>query len=165
MTSRLLGEVYYLLYADDYEIPSNVAIDPEEPSLGRIPVDSLAPPQSLTSIKRYISRVEGNPALVYADLFADTSCDTPLEEGHWHISTLRTDGPGLNPDEPMGIVLKNPSIPDGTYAIKNRANIIYWNAQHNPIRTVHFYFTTMDVKKHNYMQVNNHFLIIQVFKG
>ena len=26
--SRLLGEVYYLLYADDYEIPSKVALDP-----------------------------------------------------------------------------------------------------------------------------------------
>ena len=169
MTSRPLGEVYYLLYADDYEIPSKVAIDPEEPSLGRIRVDSVAPPQSLTSIKRCISRVEGNPALFHADLFADTSCDMPLKEGH--ISTLRTDGPGLSPNEPMAIVqvenpskVQNPSIPDGKYVIKNRAKDIYWNANYNG--DVYFYLTTMEyVKKHNYMQVSNHFPIIQVFKG
>ena len=45
------GEVYYLLYADGYEMPSKVAIDPDEPSLGRIRADSVAPPHSPTSIK------------------------------------------------------------------------------------------------------------------
>jgi hypothetical protein len=125
VTSRLLGEVYYLLYADDYEMPSKVAIDPEEPSLGRIRADSVAPPHSPASIKRCISRVERTPALAHADLFADISCDTPLKEGH--ISILRTDGPGLSPNEPMAIVqmpivqVESPSIPDGKYVIKNRA--------------------------------------------
>ena len=95
--------MYYQLYADDYEIPSKVAIDPEEPSIGRIRADSVAPPHSPISIKRCISRVERNPALAWhADLFADTSCDTPLKEGH--ISILRTDGPGLSPNDPMAIV-------------------------------------------------------------
>ena len=106
--------MYYLLYADDYEIPSKVALNPEESSLGRIRADSVAPPHSPATIKRCISRVEGNRALAfpgYADLFADTSCDTPFKEGH--ISILPNDGPGLNPDEPMAIVqVKNPSIPD-----------------------------------------------------
>ena len=94
--------MYYQLFADDYEIQSKVAFDQEEPSIGRIRADCVSPPHSPASIKRYISRVEGRPALMHADLFADTSCDTPLTEGH--ISILHTDGPGLSPDEPMAIV-------------------------------------------------------------
>ena len=93
--------MYYLLYADEYEMPSKVAIDPEEPSLGRIRADSVAPPHSPASIKRCISRVEKTPALALADLFADISCNTPLKEGH--ISFLLTDYPGVSPNEPMAI--------------------------------------------------------------
>ena len=162
----MLGEVYYLLYADDYEVPSKVGIDPEQPSLGRIRADSVSPPQNLTSIKRCISRVERIPALDYADLYADTSCDTPLRDGH--ISILRNDGPGLSPNEPMAIVqvekVKNPSIPNGKYVIKNRAKDIYWNT--NRTGNVYFYLTTMEyVMRYDFMQVSNHFPIIQVFKG
>ena len=165
ITSCLLGEVYYLLYADDYEIPSKVAIDPEQPSLGRIRADSVSPPQSLTSIKRCISRVERSPSLVYADLFADTSCDTPLNEGH--IPTLRTDGLGLSPNEPMAIVqVEKPSILDGRYAIKNRAIDVYWTV--GDMKRVYFEFSAVEHVKNldnHYIQVNNHFPIIQVFKG
>jgi len=140
--------LYYLLYADGYEMPSKVANDPEEPSLGRIRADCVAPPRSLTSIKRCISRVEGNPRLVNSDLFADTSCDTPLKEGQ--IFILRTDGPGLSPDEPMAIVQLK-SIQDGSDGrylrclIKNRAEDIYWGADYNPIKNVYFYiYTTLE---------------------
>ena len=142
---------------------SKVAIDSREPSLGRIRADAIAPPHSPTSIKRCISRVERNPALASvwnADLFANTSSDSPLKEGH--ISILATDGLGLSRNEPMAIVqIKNPSIPDGKYTIKNRAKDIYWSAWHNPIRRVYFYPTTMEyAKKKNYLQVNKHSLII-----
>ena len=61
------------------------------------------PPHSPISIIQCISRVEGIPALAWhADLFADTSCDTPLKEGY--ISILHTDDPGLSPNGPMAIV-------------------------------------------------------------
>ena len=162
-----MGEVYYLLYADKHEMPSKVAIDPEEPSLGRIRADSVAPPHSAATIKRCISRVEKTPALVRADLFADITCDTPMKEGH--ISILGTDGPGLSPNEPMAIVqvqVESPSIPDGTYLIKNRAADFFWNAGRNPIETVYFWPTTMaTAKAQSYAQVNKHSPIIQVFKG
>ena len=118
--------MYYLLYADDYEMPSKIVIDPMVPSLGRIRADSVALPHSLTSIKLCISRVEGNPALAsarHADLFADTSCETPLKEGH--ISILPTDCPSLSPNNPMAIVLRPLIIPDGKYLIKNRVGDIY----------------------------------------
>ena len=175
MTSRLLGEVYYQLYSDSYEMPSKVVIDPEEPSLGRIQADSVAPPHSPASIKRCISRVEGTPELAHADLFADISCKTPIKEGH--ISTLHTDGPGLSLNEPMAIVLtpiaqaftqlQSPSIPDGKYAIINRlgAASIYWSAG-NSLRTVCFWPSTipMDLGQ-DFLHVKMHSPIIQVFKG
>ena len=165
-----VGEVYYQLYVDDYEMASKVAFDPEEPSLGRIQADSVAPPHSPASIKRCISRVEGTPELAHADLFADISCKTPIKEGH--ISTLHTDGLGLSLNEPMAIVLtpivqvQSPSIPDGKYIIKNRARDIFWCAGDNPISTVCFWPGTMvqamdsDVLP---LQVKMHSPIIQVF--
>ena len=90
----------------------------------------------LASIKRWISRVEGTPALAHANLFADISCDNlnPLKNGH--ISICRTDCPGLSRNEPMAIVqmpIRNPSIPDGKYHIKNWAADIYWAAPRNPV--------------------------------
>ena len=104
-------------------MPSKAAIDQKEPCLGRIWADSIAPPHRPSSIKLCISRMERMPALA-ADLFADISCDTPLNEGH--ISIFRTDGPGLSPNEPMAIVqVENPSILDGRYIIKNRAADIF----------------------------------------
>ena len=147
--------MYYQLYANDCEIPSKVAFDHDEPSIGRIRADSIAPPHSPASIKRCISRVEGRPALLHADLFADTSCDTPLTEGH--ISILRTDGPGLSPDEPMAIVQAEvqaevTSIPDGRYLIKNRASDFYWVAHSNG--KVYFCKVTLEeAKQHKFYQV------------
>ena len=112
-------------------MPSKVAFDPEEPSLGRIRADSIAPPHTPASIKRCISKVEGNPAFLWkADLFADTSCDTPLKGGH--VSILPSDGPGLSPNEPMAIV-RRPPISDGKYLIKYRAAEIYWHMGNNTI--------------------------------
>ena len=166
ITSRLSGdsEVYYLLYVNGYEMPSKVAFDPEEPCLGRIRADSVAPPHTPASIKRCISRVERNPALTWhANLFADTSCDTPLKDGH--ISILRTDGPGLSPNEPMTIIQVDPSIPDGKYVIKNRAADIFWTAGTSSIS---LYTTTMQNAKGEITygaQVRKHSPITRVFKG
>ena len=163
-------EVYYLLYAlkDDCEIPSKVA---DEPSFGRIRVDSVAPPHSPTSIKRCISRVEGNAALAYSYLFGNTENDAPLKEGH--ISILHTDGPGLSPNEPMAIVQRPPPLivpfPDGKYVIKNRGKNIYWTALEgntiNTMKAVHFWVSTMNsAKRYHHYQVNNHSPIVQVLK-
>ena len=146
--------MYYLLYGDDGGMPSKVVIDPEEPFTGRIRADSVAPPHSPASIKKCISRVERTPALAYSDLFADISCDTPLIEGH--ISILRTDGPGLSPNEPMAIVQKESSwIPDGRYIIKNRVVDFYWSV--TSIASVYFW-------PFNATQVNKYSPIIQEFK-
>ena len=149
---------------------SKVAFDTEEPSLGRIRADSVAPPHSPASFKRCISRVERNPELAHANLFADISCDAPLKEGH--ISILDTDGPGLSPDEPMAIVqtsivqVESP-IPDGRYAIKNRAADIFWDSKENdPIEVVHFYFGGTQAKDDPCQQVRSILqLFFQMFNG
>ena len=157
--------MYYLLYADNSEMPSKVSFDPEQPSLGRIRGDSIAPPHSLASIKRCISRVEETPALANADFFADISSDAPLKEGY--ISIIGTDGPGLSMDEPMAIVqmpivqVESP-IPDGRYAIKNRAADFFWETRDvNRIMVVHFYSGTAQATNDNEQQVRN---ILQLFK-
>ena len=118
--------MYYHLYSNDCDIPSKVAFDAEEPSLGRIRCDSVAPPHTLASIKRCISRAEETPELANADLFADISSDAPMKDGH--ISILGADGPGLSPNQPMAIVQTPSSIPDGRYFIKSRAGDLFWDA-------------------------------------
>jgi hypothetical protein len=70
-------------------------------------VDFIAPPHTPTSIKQYISRVEGNPALVTADLFANTSSDSPMKEEL--ISILSDRCPGLNKSDPMALVQRDKS--------------------------------------------------------
>ena len=96
-----------------------------------------------------------------------------------HYSNLRTDGPGLSPNNPIAIVqkspivpiadakyqVKTPSIPDGKYLIQNRAKDFYWNSAGNkPVSTVYFHPTTIEnAKTYNNMQVNNRSPIIQVF--
>jgi hypothetical protein len=94
--------VYYLLYDKDGESPSKVSFDPEQPSLGRIRADSVAPCHTPASLKRRISRVEKNPALAVADLLADVSCDSPMKEVYMQI--LNGDVPGLSQYEPMVLV-------------------------------------------------------------
>ena len=172
VNTRLLREVYYLLY-DNYEIPSKVAFNPEQPSLGRIRADSVTPPHNNVTIKICISRVEKTPAIAYADLFADISCNTPLRKDHTGISSLRSDCPGLSPKEPMAIVLNPIPLVGGRYVIKNRAADVYWEAWSTSrfSSMVHFLYyqsTGMDfaTKKIKYkVQVNEHSPIIQVFRG
>ena len=133
-------------------MPSKVAIDPEEPSLGRIQIDSISPPHSPATIKACISRVEKIPELAYANLFADISSNHPLKESY--ISILRNDCPGLSPKKPM-VIVQTPPVPDGRYAIKSRAadNFWLWNGY---TTSVHFgqEGASKDSKE---IQVNEHY--------
>ena len=143
-------------------MPSKVAFDEEEPSLGRIRADSVAPPHSVASLKRRISRVEQTPALANADLFPDISSDVPLKEGR--ISILGADCPGLSPDEPMGVVqmdIVQSPIQDGRYAIKNRAAGIFLDSKdEDPIEVVHFYYGEAQANNDCCQQVRS---ILQLF--
>ena len=90
------------------------------------------------------------------------------------VSFLLTDYPGVSPSEPMAIVQKpiiqvdNPSIPNGTYIIKNRTGNNYWTAKVRPsgiMRTVDFWTSKKDATDYSYTQVNEHSpMIIQMLK-
>ena len=141
--------MYYQLYANNSDVPSKAALDEDEPSLGRIRCDSVAPPHTLASIKRSISRAEETPELANADLFADISSDAPMKDGHFSI--LGTDIPGLSPHDPMAVVRKpivqkplvqvEIRIPNGRYAVKNRAADFFWNSGGPNFTVVYFYNT------------------------
>ena len=162
--------MHYQLFDGD-EKRSKVSFDPKEPSLGRIRTDSIAPSHTPATIKRCISRVEETPEMVHADLFANISSDAPLKESH--ISVLRKDAPGLDPDDPMTIVqapivLDSP-IPDGRYFIVSRAEHSFWYAGFLPMSTVYFWTGTMDEAKSlsvnaTGVQVNECSPIFEVFK-
>ena len=154
--------MYYQIFADYSVIPSKVYV--EEPSIGRIRSDSVAPPHNLASLKRRISRVEETPAIVNADFFAG---DDLLNEGY--ISILGTDGPGLSEDDPMSILQRpivqvESPIPEGRYAIKNRVDDFFWetrNASPMTGNVVLFCFTPGETMNDIYKQVRN---ILQLFK-
>jgi hypothetical protein len=100
--SDLSSQVYYQLYTKNGEMASKVAIAPEEPSLGRIHADSVAPPHTPSAIRGRISKVEGVSALASAKLFADRSCETPMTDTH--IPLINGKCPGLNLSLPMALV-------------------------------------------------------------
>ena len=90
---RLLGKVYYLLYADDYKIPSKV--------LAIYPVSRLillrhykVPPSSNNAFREW-----REPQQLSTPIFLRTY---HAKEGH--ILFLRTNSPGLIPNKPMAIV-------------------------------------------------------------
>ena len=121
--------------------------------------------------------VERNAQSVRQDLetelakLRDTLAKRELEQAG-HISILRSDGPGLSPNEPLAIV-QRPLIPDGKYAIKNRAKPvaamdrgIFWNSCGVRLGMVYLWSGETDTaKRDKNLQVNNHSPIIQVIKG
>jgi hypothetical protein len=66
-------------------------------------------------------------------------------------------------------VKKRPKrLPDGRYVIKNRAADFFWYATDNPITMVSFYSVILAFARTSIdgrFQVNEHSLIIQVFRG
>ena len=88
-------------------------------------------------------------------LFTDTSCDSPLTEGN--ILILRTDGPGLSPNEPMAIVQADVQVEsplpvevtssEGRYLIKIQAANIYWEVWKDHTTMVYYWSTTMERAK------------------
>ena len=146
--------------------------------LGRSELEKAELKQDLDEERRLRKQVERNAdekiKSVRQDLetelakLRDTLAKRELEQAG-HISILRSDGPGLSPNEPMAVV-QRPLIPDGKYAIKNQANPdknYYWNSGGlDPIQKVYFWSGGgYQAKRDKNLQVNNHSPIIQVIKG
>ncbi|KAJ7070461.1 hypothetical protein B0H15DRAFT_917922 [Mycena belliarum] len=75
------GYLYYHLYARVGEAPSKAAFNLQEPAIGRILKNHIAPPRCALSVKRCIAAAEKNPIYAFAEMYSDiSSCTTVSEE-------------------------------------------------------------------------------------
>jgi hypothetical protein len=74
--------VYYRVYTAEGDMPSKQPADPNDPSLGRIKVDSILSPRTVASMRRAISRVEEHFYHWHAKLFANMLSESPMDETH-----------------------------------------------------------------------------------
>jgi hypothetical protein len=96
--------VYYRVYSAGGDVPSKKPADPDDPSLGRIKVDSIPPPRTVASMRRIISRVEKYPQFLpwHPKLFVNMFSESPMDDTH---------DPGLafessfSLDQPLAFVL------------------------------------------------------------
>jgi hypothetical protein len=99
--------IYYRLYTEDGAIPSANHVYSDDPYLGRISADLVAPPHVAISLKHCILSIENIDDKTTASLFIAALSQTPLDDTD-RLSILATPGPGWLPDEPMALVV-NPS--------------------------------------------------------
>jgi hypothetical protein len=96
--------VYYRVYAAHGDTPSKQPVDPDDPPLGRIKVDSIPLPRTVAFMRRTISQVEKYSLLIpwQAKLFVNVSNESPMDETH--DPDLASDIP-FSPDQPLAFVL------------------------------------------------------------
>lgn len=94
--------VHYHLYTEDGETPSRLSFDPEEPALGRLDANLVAPPLTAASIQRCIARFEKDSPFEQAKLYKNISSESPmLGDEYLNLSTT----PGLSSEDPIILVL------------------------------------------------------------
>ena len=99
-----LFSVYYRLYTEDGAIPSANHVYSDDPYLGRILAELVAPPHIAMSLKHCLLSVENMDNKTTASLFISSSSQTPLGDTD-RLSILATLGPGWLPNEPMALVV------------------------------------------------------------
>lgn len=104
LDDKLLS-VYYRVYAEDGAIPSTNHVYSDDPYLGRILAELVAPPHVVISLKRCLLSVENIDNTTIASLFIASSSRTPMDDGG-RVSILAYPGPGCTPNEPMALVVK-----------------------------------------------------------
>ena len=106
--------VYYRVYRNYGAVRSQHPAGSNDPSVGRINVDSVPPPHTATSVMRCISKAEKLDNSKQSQLFTSISSTSPIGEGHFSI--LTGDRPGSIPEDPMAFVeLPVPVDPFPTY--------------------------------------------------
>jgi len=117
--------LYYRLYRNYAAVRSKQPADSNNPSVGRISVDSVAPPHTAASIIRCISKIEGLDNSKQLQLFTSISSTSPIGEGH--VSILTSNSPGSTPEDPMAFVeLQTPAaIPTPYPTFTKRMRVIH----------------------------------------
>jgi hypothetical protein len=94
--------VYYRLYDEDGALASKMSFDPEDSSLGRIDTHSIAPPQTVSSIRSQVMKVEGFVNRI-VELFQDMDGEVLMTDND-HLPLQAQAYPGHLEDEPITIV-------------------------------------------------------------
>jgi len=94
--------LFYRIYKDDGAVLSKQPADPNDPSVGRISVNSVPPPHTAASIMRCISKTEQLDNSKQSQLFVSISSASPIGEGR--VSILTSNRPGSTLEDPMAFV-------------------------------------------------------------
>jgi hypothetical protein len=97
--------VYYRVYAEDGAIPSRNSATADDPFLGRIKANSIAPPHTVTSLKRCLAKFEAINDDAIIGLFLTPSSQSPMNSAG-KVSLSSGTGPGSIPQEPLALVAK-----------------------------------------------------------
>lgn len=100
-----MATVYYRVYAQDGALRSMKAVLGEDPYLGRIRARDITPPQTITSLKRCLSKFELIGDYSLTDLFMTPSDQTPSADSE-RVSINAFSGAGSDPVSPLSIVAK-----------------------------------------------------------
>lgn len=101
----MLLAVYYRIYAEDGAIPSNQSFDNTDPYLGRIKATRVAPPHTVLSVKRRLSKIDGIPDHQLTDLFLTISSQAAMDSSE-KVTLLKEPGFGWSRSEPVALVAK-----------------------------------------------------------
>jgi hypothetical protein len=97
--------IYYRVYTEDGAIPSTNQVYSDDPHLGRILAELVAPPHIAISLKHCLLSVENIDVNTPSNLFISASSHTPMDDAG-RVSILAYPGPGCTPNEPMALVVK-----------------------------------------------------------
>jgi hypothetical protein len=92
------------VYTEDGVVPSKQPISSIDSALGRIKAISVAPPHTVTSIKRRICNAEAINDHTCTKLFIASSSQSPMED-EAGVSIIGNDGPGHTMEEPVALVV------------------------------------------------------------
>lgn len=94
--------MYYRVYKASGAVRSKQPASSNDPSVGRISVDSVPPPHTAISVMRCISKIEQLSNPDESQLFVDISSEFPIGEGQFSI--LTSDRPGSTQEDPIVLV-------------------------------------------------------------
>lgn len=100
--------VHYYLYDEEGAMTSKTAFNTDDSFLGRIDTLSIAPPQTLASLRSQVMKAEGivNQNI---QLFEDVDGEVPMNDNDAHISFQTEAYPGHDEDHPVTIVYSQQS--------------------------------------------------------
>jgi hypothetical protein len=95
--------VYYRVYAEDGVVPAMNPVYSDDPHLGRIMANLVAPPHTAFSLKHCLSNIENIDKSIRTRLFISTSSQSPMDDAG-RVSIAMYPGPGCTPSDPMALV-------------------------------------------------------------